>query len=67
MLPETQPRKPMSVARSTNKNPKCDAPEAKRIVIVDDHPITRQGLRAALHEAREALERLPARPEARTR
>ena len=33
-----------SVVQSTNKNPKCDAPEAKRIVIVDDHPLFRKGL-----------------------
>src|SRR6266566_6533652 len=31
-------------ARSTNKNPRCDPPEAKRIVIVDDHPLFRKGL-----------------------
>ena len=30
--------------RSTNKNPKCDPPESKRIVIVDDHPLFRKGL-----------------------
>jgi DNA-binding NarL/FixJ family response regulator len=34
----------MTYARSTNKNPKCDAPEAQRIVIVDDHPLFRKGL-----------------------
>jgi DNA-binding NarL/FixJ family response regulator len=34
----------MTRARSTNKNPKCDSPEAKRIVIVDDHPLFRKGL-----------------------
>jgi DNA-binding NarL/FixJ family response regulator len=34
----------MKHARSTNKNPKCDLPEAKRIVIVDDHPLFRKGL-----------------------
>jgi len=34
----------MKYARSTNKNPKCDLPEAKRIVIVDDHPLFRKGL-----------------------
>jgi len=34
----------MKYARSTNKNPKCDQPEAKRIVIVDDHPLFRKGL-----------------------
>jgi DNA-binding NarL/FixJ family response regulator len=31
-------------ARSTNQNPKCDSPQAKRIVIVDDHPLFRKGL-----------------------
>jgi DNA-binding NarL/FixJ family response regulator len=31
-------------ARSTNKNPRCDPPDAKRIVIVDDHPLFRKGL-----------------------
>jgi DNA-binding NarL/FixJ family response regulator len=34
----------MKRLRSTNKNPKCDPPEAKRIVIVDDHPLFRKGL-----------------------
>ena len=34
----------MKHARSTNRNPKCDQPEAKRIVIVDDHPLFRKGL-----------------------
>jgi DNA-binding NarL/FixJ family response regulator len=34
----------MTYARSTNNNPKCEAPEAKRIVIVDDHPLFRKGL-----------------------
>jgi len=34
----------MKGARSTNKNPKCDLPDAKRIVIVDDHPLFRKGL-----------------------
>ena len=34
----------MKHARSTNQNPKCDPPEAKRIVIVDDHPLFRKGL-----------------------
>ena len=37
------------IARSTNKNPKCDAPEAKRIVIVDDHPLFRKGLQELIH------------------
>ena len=34
----------MKHAKSTNQNPKCDLPEAKRIVIVDDHPLFRKGL-----------------------
>src|SRR5881296_2752136 len=33
-----------NVVQSTNENPKCDAPDAKRIVIVDDHPLFRKGL-----------------------
>src|ERR1700737_3665980 len=36
-------------ARSTNKNPKCDPPEARRIVIVDDHPLFRKGLEQLIH------------------
>jgi DNA-binding NarL/FixJ family response regulator len=39
----------MKYARSTNKNPKCDLPEAKRIVIVDDHPLFRKGLEQLIH------------------
>jgi DNA-binding NarL/FixJ family response regulator len=39
----------MKHARSTNKNPKCDRPEAKRIVIVDDHPLFRKGLEQLIH------------------
>jgi DNA-binding NarL/FixJ family response regulator len=39
----------MKQARSTNKNPKCDEPEAKRIVIVDDHPLFRKGLEELIH------------------
>ena len=34
----------MKGARSTNNNSKCDLPDAKRIVIVDDHPLFRKGL-----------------------
>src|SRR4029453_5986509 len=34
----------MKFARSTNKNPKCEPPGAKRIIIVDDHPLFRKGL-----------------------
>ena len=39
----------MSLARSTNKNPRCDQPEAKRLVIVDDHPLFRKGLQELIH------------------
>ena len=39
----------MKYARSTNKNPKCDLPKAKRIVIVDDHPLFRKGLEQLIH------------------
>ena len=39
----------MKYARSTNQNPKCDSPEAKRIVIVDDHPLFRKGLGDLIH------------------
>ena len=38
-----------TVARSTNRNPKCEPPEAKRIVIVDDHPLFRKGLQEMIH------------------
>lgn len=39
----------MKRLRSTNKNPKCDPPDAKRIVIVDDHPLFRKGLEQLIH------------------
>jgi DNA-binding NarL/FixJ family response regulator len=39
----------MKHAKSTNQNPKCDLPEAKRIVIVDDHPLFRKGLEQLIH------------------
>jgi DNA-binding NarL/FixJ family response regulator len=41
-----------NVVRSTNENPKCDAPQAKRIVIVDDHPLFRKGLAELIHSER---------------
>lgn len=34
----------MKHIRSANKNPKCDPPDVKRIMIVDDHPLFRKGL-----------------------
>jgi DNA-binding NarL/FixJ family response regulator len=39
----------MKHAKSTNLNPKCDPPEAKRIVIIDDHPLFRKGLEELIH------------------
>src|SRR5947208_3516452 len=45
----SQAPKPMNTGRSTNQNPKCDSPEAKRIVIVDDHPLFRKGLEDLIH------------------
>jgi DNA-binding NarL/FixJ family response regulator len=39
----------MKLARSTNKNPRCDLPDTKRIVIVDDHPLFRKGLEQLIH------------------
>jgi DNA-binding NarL/FixJ family response regulator len=39
----------MKHARSTNHNPKCDLPETKQIVIVDDHPLFRKGLAELIH------------------
>ena len=44
---EKDPEKPqhrVSRPRSTNENPLCELPDAKRIVIVDDHPLFRKGL-----------------------
>src|SRR5437867_13338727 len=38
-----------NVARASKKNPRCDPPEAKRIVIVDDHPLFRKGLQEMIH------------------
>jgi DNA-binding NarL/FixJ family response regulator len=38
-----------AVGRSTNKNPLCDEPGAKRLVIVDDHPLFRKGLQEMIH------------------
>jgi DNA-binding NarL/FixJ family response regulator len=39
----------MKRVRSTNDNPRCDPPDAKRIVIVDDHPLFRKGLEELIH------------------
>src|SRR5207248_394313 len=39
----------MKRARSTNQNPRRDSRGAKRIVIVDDHPLFRKGLEQLIH------------------
>ncbi len=39
----------MKHARSTNNNPRRDPPDAKRIVVVDDHPLFRKGLEQLIH------------------
>ena len=38
-----------SRTRSTNQNPRCEPPETKRIVIIDDHPLFRKGLGEMIH------------------
>src|SRR6202035_4737255 len=43
-------------ASSTNKNSRCDPPDAKRIVIVDDHPLFRKGLAELIHSERNHFE-----------
>src|SRR5215831_5122909 len=43
------PTRRSNLARSTNKNPRCDSTEAKRIVVVDDHPLFRKGLEQLIH------------------
>jgi DNA-binding NarL/FixJ family response regulator len=39
----------MKHVRSVNENPRCDLPEAKRLLIVDDHPLFRKGLEELIH------------------
>jgi len=39
----------MKQVRSTNQNPRCDLPETKRLLIVDDHPLFRKGLEELIH------------------
>jgi DNA-binding NarL/FixJ family response regulator len=43
----------MKHVKSTNHNPRCDAPEAKRLLIVDDHPLFRKGLEELIHSDAE--------------
>src|ERR1700747_723790 len=44
-----QPQAEMKHVRSVNQNPRCDQPEAKRLLIVDDHPLFRKGLEELIH------------------
>ena len=46
--PTRAPRE-MKHPRSVNQNPRCDQPEAKRLLIVDDHPLFRKGLEELIH------------------
>jgi DNA-binding NarL/FixJ family response regulator len=49
---EKNPERPahrVSRLRSINENPLCETPHAKRIVIVDDHPLFRKGLEEMIH------------------
>lgn len=39
----------MKHVRFVNQNPRCDLPEAKRLLIVDDHPLFRKGLEELIH------------------
>ena len=39
----------MKQLRPVNQNARCDAPEAKRLLIVDDHPLFRKGLEELIH------------------
>jgi DNA-binding NarL/FixJ family response regulator len=41
----------MKHIRSANKNPKCDPPDLKRIMIVDDHPLFRKGLEQLINSS----------------
>jgi DNA-binding NarL/FixJ family response regulator len=50
--PKNLARTKANSARSANKNPPCDPPDAKRIVIVDDHPLFRKGLQQLIHSER---------------
>jgi DNA-binding NarL/FixJ family response regulator len=45
----TLPRAEMKHVRSVNQNPRCDLPETKRLLIVDDHPLFRKGLEELIH------------------
>jgi DNA-binding NarL/FixJ family response regulator len=42
-------------SRSSNGNPDCDAAMAKRIVIVDDHPLFRKGLEQLIKQSQDGF------------
>jgi DNA-binding NarL/FixJ family response regulator len=45
----TRSHREIKYLRSVNQNPRCDRPEAKRLLIVDDHPLFRKGLEELIH------------------
>src|SRR4029077_13913024 len=45
----TRSHREMKHPRSVNQNPRCDRREAKRLLIVDDHPLFRKGLEELIH------------------
>src|SRR5436305_9781962 len=47
--PAEPPTAQTNIARATNNNPRRDSRGAKRIVIVDDHPLFRKGLEQLIH------------------
>ena len=47
--PAEPPTAQTNIARATNNNPRRDSRGAKRIVIVDDHPLFRKGLQEMIH------------------
>jgi DNA-binding NarL/FixJ family response regulator len=49
----TLPRAEMKRVRSVNQKPRCDLPETKRLLIVDDHPLFRKGLQELIHSEAE--------------
>ncbi len=51
----TRSHREMKHPRSVNQNPRCDRPEAKRLLIVDDHPLFRKGLEELIHSDRNSL------------